>query len=175
MRRKWVFVRLLAFVALQAWLGVTFGQQAKEAPANARVPACARQLTSGVAESRSPCWSPDGQMIVFQRGCQIWVVNADGSNQRQLTRGPRKSGFPTWSPDGKRIALSSAPSGQAGKQAHIVAMDAQGKHRVTLTSGPQADARPAWSGDGRRIAFQSNRSGNFDIWVVALGEPKAKP
>jgi hypothetical protein len=30
--------------------------------------------------------------------------------------------------------------------------------------------RPAWSPDGRKLAFAGNRGGNWDIYVVALGE-----
>jgi len=53
----------------------------------------------------SPCWSPDGNRIVFHRApsatssaWQIWVMDADGSNQQQLTDGPGYNSQPSWSP-----------------------------------------------------------------------------
>ena len=39
--------------------------------------------------------------------------------------------------------------------------------RVTFEEGLQT--QPTWSPDGRFIAYSSNQSGNFDIWVQALG------
>ena len=38
-----------------------------------------------------------------------------------------------------------------------------------LTSGPAWDREPAWTPDGSAIVFSSDRSGNFDLWRVAVG------
>ncbi len=58
-------------------------------------------------------WSPDGKKIVFNEfrppdfNGEIWLMNADGSNQQFLFRDP---GFdlegPSFSPDGKTIIFS---------------------------------------------------------------------
>jgi Tol biopolymer transport system component len=52
-------------------------------------------------------WSPDGSKIAFVKmaGEQIYVVNADGSDERQLTSFPDNVYEPTWSPDGTKIAF----------------------------------------------------------------------
>ena len=67
------------------------------------------RLTSGA--DIEPAWSPDGTQIAFTRfyGAtqgEIFVMNADGSNQRRLTANANDRN-PTWSPDGTKIAFSS--------------------------------------------------------------------
>src|SRR5262245_38999822 len=38
-----------------------------------------------------------------------------------------------------------------------------------VTSGAEWDREPAWSQDGRTLFYSSNKSGNFDLWQVAVG------
>jgi len=39
---------------------------------------------------------------------------------------------------------------------------------------PGLDADPSWSPDGEKIAFESKRSGNFEIYVVAVSRGHAR-
>ena len=52
--------------------------------------------------AEKPAWSPDGKKIAFSSNagdsCDIYVVDADGSNLTRLTDYPGKELFPTWSP-----------------------------------------------------------------------------
>ncbi len=36
--------------------------------------------------SYSPSWSPDGARIVFERGQETWIMNADGSDAHEIFR-----------------------------------------------------------------------------------------
>ena len=74
----------------------------------------AHQVTfppAGYLDER-PSWSPDGTQLAFPRRLtfgndpQLYVVDADGSNERQLTTTEGASRFPSWSPDGQQIVFT---------------------------------------------------------------------
>jgi Tol biopolymer transport system component len=99
----------------------------------------------------------------------IYLVNADGTNERRLTDDPAYDGWPAWSPDGSRIAFMSTRSGNPD----IYVMNADGTHVQQLTTDPANDIWPEWSpvppgGDtgGSQIVFPSRRDGNFEIYVM---------
>jgi len=69
------------------------------------------RLTSGVGNNVYPAFSPNGRKIVFTSNrtgtSQVWLMNADGSNQRQLTFDSQpKDQVPDWSPNGSKIAYA---------------------------------------------------------------------
>ncbi len=49
--------------------------------------------------------SPDGSMIVFTRGTDVWLMDAGGTWSRALTVTTDVEADPRWSPDGTRIAF----------------------------------------------------------------------
>ena len=60
----------------------------------------ARQIAKN---AREPAWSPDGREIAFtrlvgERNTEIYVMNADGSEQRRLTFNPGPDVSPSWQP-----------------------------------------------------------------------------
>jgi Tol biopolymer transport system component len=85
---------------------------------------------------------------------EIYVMNADGSNQVRLTSHPASDLEPDWSPDGRSIAFTSGRTGQFA----IHVMNADGSGMRLLGEGIQ----PSWSPDGSRLAFLSGGS----VWVM---------
>ncbi|MGH7569975.1 MAG: protein kinase domain-containing protein, partial [Gemmatimonadales bacterium] len=85
---------------------------------------------------------------------EIYVMNADGTDQRRLTNHDAMDELPAWSPDGKRIAFSS----RRGGGGDIFLMDADGTQPARLTNLTEMRLyafHATWSLDGKRIAFQS--------------------
>ncbi len=59
-------------------------------------------LTKNFANDRSPVWSPDGRKIAFVSdrdfNNEIYIMNADGSNQTRITFNNADDNHPSWSP-----------------------------------------------------------------------------
>jgi Ca2+-binding RTX toxin-like protein len=124
-----------------------------------------------------PSWSPDGKQILYSRNLgsatNIWIMNADGSNQRPLTTGSVNEGNAVFSPDGTKIAFFSDRSGTSGGQDNeIWVMNADGSNPVRLTTNTDNDNGPDWSPDGTKITFLSSRANGGqplnrrDVWVM---------
>ena len=60
---------------------------------------------------------------------EIFVMNADGTNQTQLTSNLFRDIHPVWSPNGRKIAFMSTRHGDE----EIWVMDADGAHQTQLT------------------------------------------
>ena len=93
---------------------------------------------------------------------EIWVMNADGSNQRRITQGLDKCWGPQWSPDGSKILFYSGADGSAG---NIYVVKPDGTGLVQLTKSGK-DRVPQWSPDGKMILFDSRRDGPLQVLLM---------
>jgi Tol biopolymer transport system component len=85
---------------------------------------------------------------------QVWVMNADGSDQTPLTSDSLpKDQVPDWSPDGSEIAYLADTTGapDSGGYGDVWVMNADGSGQHPITSGDHF-LGTAWSPDGSRIA-----------------------
>jgi hypothetical protein len=126
----------------------------------------ATNLTNNAAGSdQEPTWSADGARLAFASNrdgdYEIFVMDADGSNQTQITFNTTDDRHPTWSPDSSQIAF------ERGSQ--IWRMDANGSNETQLTNPPTENWEPSWSPDGGFIALMRRDPGasqNIDIYKV---------
>ena len=119
----------------------------------------------------SPAWSPDGARIAYVSGYvsrsagtgsgkkvverDIYVMNADGTNQKRLTTPPGDHTEPSWSPDGMNIVFASQ------SECHVMSADGTNPRRLA------SNCRwPAWSPDGTRIAYGSFVDGVHAVHVM---------
>ena len=131
-----------------------------------------RRLTNNSDGDGDPVWSPDGKRIAFTSDRDghvnrhgwpthdIYVMDADGSNQQNLTNHPAADWDPSWSPDGKRIAFTSWRDGPFNIEVYV--MDTDGNNLQNLTNHPRDDRNPSWSPDGAQIVFSARRKGHFE-------------
>jgi TolB protein len=124
-----------------------------------------------------PSWSPDGQRIAYHSNCDggddVWIMNADGSNQTRSMNGPTTNGTPFWSPDGQWIAFSTNRTGP--NDIWIVRPD--GTDARPINSDPTLDTYPAWSPDSQQLVWTCGQSlclGNINA-VGAIPIPNTGP
>jgi Tol biopolymer transport system component len=135
------------------------------------------QLTHARGNSFDPDWSPDGTQIIFRtdrdgkapftsfEAGEIYVMNADGSDQTNLTNNPANDGWPNWSPDGTRIVFASYRDDRPNTEIYMMKADGSGVTQLTDTPGLNNED-VAWSPDGKQIAFKSYRDGDWEIYTM---------
>ena len=119
------------------------------------------------ATSAIGCGGSRESRIAFVSGrdgnSEIYVMNADGTEQKNLTNNPAWDWYPSWSADGNKIAFVSHNRGGNGG---IYVMNADGSGQTRLTNNPASNDTPSWSPDGERIAVASDRDGNPEIYIM---------
>ena len=130
-----------------------------------------RRITDTPFSQSNLSWSPNGSQIAFStdlhssepgqpQQIDIFVMNADGSQQRNLTQHPALDSAPSWSPDGKLLTFTST---RYGNRWEIYVMDIATRkvRQLTDTAGEsRGAARSAWSPNGRKILYRRDQLGH---------------
>ncbi|MEZ4724325.1 MAG: M28 family peptidase [Candidatus Kapaibacterium sp.] len=153
-----------------------------------------KQLTKEKGYDAEASFSPDGKKILFASNrsaynrelsekeqkqlefdpsyfCELYIMDADGSNVKRLTDNPGYDGGPFFSPDGKKVIWRRFTSD--GHQADVFTMNLDGTDLRQITSFESMSWAPYFHPSGEYIAFASNKYGygNFEVFIVDnLGE-----
>ncbi|ETR73942.1 MAG: hypothetical protein OMM_00580 [Candidatus Magnetoglobus multicellularis str. Araruama] len=121
------------------------------------------QLTFADTDDSHPSWSPDSSQIVFSRNNEIWVINADGSNETQITfESVEENLDPVWSPSGQRIAFTKSLYSD-----EVSVINSDGTDLAILTDSGR-DFLPTWSKQTNQIIFVTNRDNSSAIHIMNI-------
>lgn len=127
-----------------------------------------RKITSDRSIALLPCWSPDGNELVYNSyrdgGPMLYFKNFRDGNVKRISGRKGLNIGAAWMPDGKRLALTLSYEGNPD----IFLIDRQGKILKRLTHHWAIDVSPSFSPDGKKMAFVSNRSGSPQIYILDL-------
>jgi Tol biopolymer transport system component len=142
-----------------------------------------RRLTTTLGYDGGPFWSHDGTKIVYRAShpeapeqqaeyrsllarnlvrpsrMELWVMNADGSDQRQITRLGGANFAPFFTPDDRRIIFSSNHTNPRGRNFDLYLVNLDGTGLEAVTTYGDFDGFPMFSPDGTQLVWASNRHG----------------
>src|SRR5215203_69707 len=129
-------------------------------------------------ETSAQTTSPEGKIVFVKQGTEpsdkcdgqpcadLWVMDADGTNQTNLTDTPDDLEYqPSWAPSGAQITfVREIPGEIISEQSDIFVMDANGQTPANnLTQTDANEREPNWSPDGTKIAFAGVRNQGWEI------------
>ena len=97
------------------------------------------------------------QGVVAPTKMEVFIANADGTNQKQITSLGQANWAPNFLPDG-RIIFCSNHEYRRGFPFNMYTMNADGSELEKISRDKGFDAFPMFSYDGRKIIFASNRN-----------------
>lgn len=153
-----------------------------------------RRLTHTPGYDGGPFFSPDGSKIVYRANhpegedelasyreiidehlvrptrLELFVMDADGSNQRPITDNGAANFAPSFHPSGTRIIFASNVHDPKGRNFDLYLVDLDGSNLERVTFHPAFDGFPMFSPDGTKLAFASNRGaarpGETNVFVA---------
>jgi Tol biopolymer transport system component len=168
-------------LAMAAFWAAVWGQSAPDSPHLRNL----KQLTHG-GQNAEAYWAPDGKRLVFQatrppHACdQIYIMNADGSDQRMVSTGKGRTTCAYFLRDNKHIVYGSThgagdacPAPPDRSKGYLWAVfpgydiylaDDRGVIKKKLTTEPGYDAEATINFKTGGVVYTSLSSGDIELW-----------
>lgn len=123
-------------------------------------------------------WSSDGRWILAElsakgAGDRLAVVSAADGTMRAVKTAQTSSLYAFFSPDGRFIAYSGGMAPDPTKS-DVFVMAADGSQQTEIVRHPADDGLFGWSADGTHLYFWSDRTGDGDLWSIAVENGRAR-
>jgi Tol biopolymer transport system component len=151
-----------------------------------------KRLTYQPGYDGGPFFSPDGKKIVYRawhptdtalvnyrdllaqrlvrpNRMEIWIMNADGSDQHQITNLGGANFAPFFTPDGQKILFSSNYKNPHSRNFELYLVNLDGSGLEQVTNHPEFDGFPMFSPDGKSLVWASGRSsreGELNLFIA---------
>jgi serine/threonine protein kinase/Tol biopolymer transport system component len=119
--------------------------------------------TFSLIASEAAAWSPDGNMLAYCHGSDLFLAKSDGTDVRRLVTVPGLPDDPQFSPDETKLRFSMRDPKTGDRS--LWEVSSQGTHLHPLLPGlhtPADEEHGKWTADGRYFVFQSKGQ----IWVL---------
>ena len=139
-----------------------------------------KQLTHQPGYDGGPFFSHDGKKIVYRawhptdtaltnyqallkqrlvrpNRMELWVMNADGTDQHQITNLGGANFAPYFTPDDRRIIFSSNYKNPRSRNFELYLVNVDGTGLEQITDDPEFDGFPMFSPDGKKLVWASGR------------------
>jgi Tol biopolymer transport system component len=141
-----------------------------------------KRITNTLGYDGGAWFSPDGKKIIWRASrpkttaeveeyksllkenlvapthMEVFVANADGTDQHQITFLEQANWAPNFTPDGKHIIFCSNHEYKYGFPFNMYLTDINGKGLEKISRDKGFDAFPMFSPNGKKILFSSNRN-----------------
>ncbi|HVE71534.1 MAG TPA: protein kinase [Thermoanaerobaculia bacterium] len=130
-----------------------------------------RLTPPGKLSNSAPVWSPDGTQVAFTRGeafgggLDIWIVNADGTNERRLTNTPGHEVPRDWAGD----SILGTAIKEREPESIVTRWNVTDGTAVALAKGYE----PSFSSDGTWILYGSE-SPDPTVWLARASDGSSR-
>ena len=121
----------------------------------------------GDLEGADGGWSPNGEKIVYTKGCDLYEAKSDGTESRTLVSVPGAPTWPRWSAGGTCLRFTVSDY-QTGTWSLWEVSATGGKaHRLLPDWNELPDECCGdWTPDGRYYVFSSARKATTNVWAI---------